>query len=79
MGKTVALSGASLTGSNLAYPCGKIALTYPESTLTLTNTDDNILIPINTTDLSITSYSFINLDQTLQWADVTSSHYNAWS
>jgi len=29
MGKTVALSGAPLVGASLAYPCGKIALTYP--------------------------------------------------
>jgi hypothetical protein len=47
--------------------------------LKLTNKETGVDVKINSSDLSITSYSFANGDPETQWADVETPRYQAWS
>lgn len=56
-----------------------MSLDYPESTITVKNSDNSQLLTVLGDNLSVFSYKFTNLNLNDQWADVQNSRYWIWA
>jgi hypothetical protein len=79
MGKNVSFIGNALPPDDPAYPCGPVALFFPQFALTLLNTETLENVTVSSDGLSLMKYSFQNGDLKRQWADVESWRYSVWT